>query len=107
MKPDMAQSSENGFMEPVVAVLLRRFDIQLRQLDSDIELKSDPLRRTYRIGDRNLAVLSLYRDLFRLRTGSNPCWEARIKNPEEALDGLSRVFDYYWQLMAQERRETC
>lgn len=87
-------------MEPVVAVLLRRFELQLAQLDPRIRLEAGPLRHVYRLDDQVLAVLHLHRDLFRLETGSEPIWEARIRSPEEALAGLTRVLDHYWRLLA-------
>lgn len=87
-------------MEPVIAVLLRRFELQLAQLDPRIRLEASPLRHTYRLDDQVLAVLHLHRDLFRLETGAQPSWEARIRSPEEALVGLTRVLDHYWRLLA-------
>lgn len=87
-------------MEPVIAVLLRRFELQLAQLDPRIRLEVSPLRHVYRLDDQVLAVLHLHRDLFRLETGAEPSWEARIRSPEEALAGLTRVLDHYWRLLA-------
>ncbi len=87
-------------MEPVVAVLLRRFELQLGQLDARIQVEESPLRRVYRLDGEVLAVLHLHRDLFRLETGGLPSWEARIRSPEEALAGLARVLDHYWRLLA-------
>lgn len=92
-------------MEPIVAVLLRRFDLQLTQLDPEIEVESSPLRRVYRLGTQVLAVVHLHRDLFRLQTGGDPAWEARIRGPEEALAALARVFDRYWQVLARNERK--
>ena len=92
-------------MEPVVAVLLRRFDLHLRQLDPRLRVEGDPLRRVYMLGSDILAVISLHRELFRLETGSQPSWEARIRSPEEALDGLAHVLDHYWQLAARQGRQ--
>lgn len=88
-------------MEPVVAVLLRRFELQLRQLDPRIQVEAGALQRVYRLDGDVLAVLHLHRDLFRLQTGTGPSWEARVRSPEEALAGLARVFDHYWQLLAR------
>jgi len=88
-------------MEPVVAVLLRRFDLHLRQLDAAVAVEGGPLRRIYRLREEILAVISPHQDLFRLQTGSDPSWEARIRTPEEALEGLARVLDHYWQLLAR------
>lgn len=92
--------SQSPPMEPVVAVLLRRFELQLGQLDARIQLEESPLRRVYRLDGQVLAVLHLHRDLFRLETGGLPSWEARIRSPEEALAGLARVLDHYWRLLA-------
>jgi hypothetical protein len=87
-------------MDPVIAVLLRRFELQLRHLDPEIQVESGPLRRVYRLEGEMLAVLHIHRDLFRLQTGGVPTWETRIRQPEEALAGLARVFDRYWQILA-------
>lgn len=92
-------------MDPVVAVLLRRFELQLRQLDPEIDVESGPLRRVYRLGEEVLAVVYYHRDLFRLQTGGVPTWEARIREPDEALAALARVFDRYWQLLARTERK--
>jgi hypothetical protein len=94
-------------MEPVVAALLRRLDIQLRQIDPAVRIEGDPLRRVYMLGARVLAVVSLHRDLFRLQTGGRPAWEARIREPEEALEALARVLDWYWQIVSGREREAC
>jgi hypothetical protein len=88
-------------MEPVVAALLRRFDHQLLQLDPAVRLEGQGLHRLYYLGDEMLAVISPHRDLFRLRTGAEPVWEARIREPDEALEGLARVLDHYWRLVAR------
>jgi len=90
-------------MEPVVAVLLRRFDLHLRQLDKRVRMEGGSLRRVYTLDGEVLAVLSLYRDLFRLQTGANPAWETRIRTPEEALEGLARVLDHYWTLTSRRQ----
>lgn len=94
-------------MEPVVAALLRRLDIQLRQIDPAVRTEGDPLRRVYMLGERTLAVVSLHRDLFRLQTGGHPAWEARIREPEEALEALARVIDWYWRLVSDREQEAC
>jgi len=94
-------------MEPVVAVLLRRLDRQLRQLDPAVRLEESGFRREYRLEGELLAVIFPHRDLFRLQTGSDPNWEARIRSPEEALEGLARVLDHYWQLIARRGRDAC
>ncbi len=92
-------------MDPVVAVLLRRFELQLRQLDPEIRVESGPLRRVYHLGEDVLAVVHFHRDLFRLQTGGVPAWEARIRQPDEALAALTRVFDHYWQLLSRGERK--
>ncbi|MBM4117192.1 hypothetical protein FJ251_05515 [bacterium] len=100
MSLPLASHEREPAMEPVIAVLLRRFELQLAQLDSRIRVEASPLRHVYRLDDQVLAVLHLHRDLFRLETGSEPSWEARIRSPEEALAGLARVLDHYWRLLA-------
>ena len=94
-------------MAPIPAVLLRRLDLHLRQLDPDIELEEEPLQRIYTLGGETLAVILPHRDLFRLRTGANPCWEARIRTPEEALEALGRILDRYWQIVSDRRDGAC
>ena len=107
MSAGVRQAMVPDFMEPVVAVLLRRFDLQLRQLDPEIEMEGGALRRIYRLGRDELVTISMHRDLFRLSTGSEPKWEARIRSPEEALAGLARVFDHYWCLIARGEEKAC
>ncbi len=92
-------------MDPVIAVLLRRFELQLRHLDPEIQVESGPLRRVYRLEGETLAVVHTHRDLFRLQTGGTPLWETRIREPAEALAGLARVFDRYWQILARCERK--
>lgn len=92
-------------MDPVVSVLLRRFELHLRQLDKRIRVEGDPFCHVFRMGQDTLAVISLHYDLFRVRTGAHPAWEARIRNPEEARDALMRILEQYWRLVAQADRE--
>ncbi len=98
-------ASHGRAMDPVIAVLLRRFDLQLRHLDPEIQVEAGPLRRVYRLGEELLAVVHTHRDLFRLQTGGQPAWETRIHEPDEALVGLARVFDRYWQILARCERK--
>jgi hypothetical protein len=90
-------------MEPEVAVLMRRFEIHLRQLDPRIRLEGGPLRRLYKLGADLIVVISPHRDLFRVQTGGRPAWEARIRDPEEALAALARALDRYWALVARQQ----
>ncbi len=94
-------------MEPMAAALLRRLELHLRQLDPAIELEEAPLERVYRLRGETLVVILPHRDLFRLRTGSSPCWEARIRTPEEALEALGRVLDHYWLIASKGRAAGC
>jgi hypothetical protein len=97
----------DGEMEPVISVILRRFDHQIRQLDRAMEIDATPLRRVYRVRGEELATITIHRDLFRLRTGNTPAWEARVRNPDEALAGLARVLDFYWQLIYRKGSDSC